>query len=245
MTCRILHGDHTSESFNVQLGVRQWWHLSPFIFLLAIEWVMRDKQTKNKMAFSGLYSISWTIWTLHKTLLYCHTTMNRCWRKQPPFNQQLRRLAQDHYIGDIGDECQHWQNRSNQNWWQWVRRCHFSHLRGQHSGHNWQYGSRHPNQGRKKVGQRTFLFGTFWTHVHNQDQQKLEYLTAMWKQSSFELRRTNVSSDKREQSFINVCLRGILRWPNCINNKDLCQQTNQLLPPLQIRKRKLTWIVHN
>ena len=58
--------------------------------------------------------------------------------------------------------------------------------------------------------------------------------------------RTNVSSDKRVQSFVNKCLRRILRiwWPNYINNKELWQQTNQLPPPLQIRKRKWTWIGH-
>ena len=44
---------------------------------------------------------------------------------------------------------------------------------------------------------------------------------------------TNVSSDKGVQS-INKCLRRILRiwWPNCINNQELWQQTNQLPPPL-------------
>ena len=58
--------------------------------------------------------------------------------------------------------------------------------------------------------------------------------------------RTNVSSDKRVQSFVNKCLRRILRiwWPNYINNQELWQQTNQLPPPLQIRKRKWTWIGH-
>ena len=58
--------------------------------------------------------------------------------------------------------------------------------------------------------------------------------------------RTNVSSDKRVQSFISKCLHRILRiwWQNCINNKELWQQTNQLPPPLQIRKRKWTWIGH-
>ena len=58
--------------------------------------------------------------------------------------------------------------------------------------------------------------------------------------------RTNVSSDKRVQSFINKCLHRIIRilWPNCISNQELWQQTNKLHPSLQIRKRKWTWIGH-
>jgi hypothetical protein len=57
--------------------------------------------------------------------------------------------------------------------------------------------------------------------------------------------RTVVSSMKI-QSFINKCLTRILRifWPNRTTNNDLWQETKQLRPTLQIRRRKWTWIGH-
>ena len=54
MTCRILHGDDMSESFNVQTGVRQECLLSPFLFLLAIDWVMRETTNDRN-------GIQWTL----------------------------------------------------------------------------------------------------------------------------------------------------------------------------------------
>ena len=58
--------------------------------------------------------------------------------------------------------------------------------------------------------------------------------------------RTTKVADRQIQSFINRCLRRILKiwWPACISNQDLWDHTGQLPPPLQIRKRKLTWIGH-
>ena len=58
--------------------------------------------------------------------------------------------------------------------------------------------------------------------------------------------RTTKVSDRQIQSFINRCLRRILKiWlPNRISNQDLWDRTSQLPPPTQIRERKWTWIGH-
>ena len=42
MTCRILHRGDTPESINVQTGIRQGCLLSPFLFLLVIDWAIRQ-----------------------------------------------------------------------------------------------------------------------------------------------------------------------------------------------------------
>ena len=47
MSNRIIHDGKTSESFNVLTGVRQGCLLSPFLFLLAIDWIMHET-TVNK-----------------------------------------------------------------------------------------------------------------------------------------------------------------------------------------------------
>lgn len=42
MRCQVLHEGGISETFEVLTGVRQGWLLSPFLFLLCIDWVMKE-----------------------------------------------------------------------------------------------------------------------------------------------------------------------------------------------------------
>ena len=58
--------------------------------------------------------------------------------------------------------------------------------------------------------------------------------------------RTTVATTKKVQTFINSCLRGILRirWPITINNKDLWQRTNQRPADAEIMMRRWRWIGH-
>ena len=57
MTCRIAHAGQLSESFEVKTGVRQGCLLSPFLFLLVIEWIMKTTTTGRNNG------IQWTLWT--------------------------------------------------------------------------------------------------------------------------------------------------------------------------------------
>ena len=42
MGCRVVHADQISEKFQVKTAVRQGCLLSPFLFLLVIDWIMRE-----------------------------------------------------------------------------------------------------------------------------------------------------------------------------------------------------------
>ncbi|GFR62101.1 LINE-1 retrotransposable element ORF2 protein [Elysia marginata] len=55
--CRIVHDGQLTDRFNIRTGVRQGCLLSPFLFILAIDWLMREttKGVKN--------GIQWTLWT--------------------------------------------------------------------------------------------------------------------------------------------------------------------------------------
>ena len=57
MSCKVLHAGQLSESFEVKTGVRQGCLLSPFLFLLVIDWIMKTT-TKGKKN-----GIQWTLWT--------------------------------------------------------------------------------------------------------------------------------------------------------------------------------------
>ena len=57
MTCRVIDEGQFSRQFRVQTGVRQDCLLSPFHFLLVIDWIMKmtTKQRRN--------GSQWTLWS--------------------------------------------------------------------------------------------------------------------------------------------------------------------------------------
>ena len=56
-TCNVTHAGRLTESFQVKTGVRQGCLLSPFMFLVAIDWIMKTT-TKNRRN-----EIHWTLWS--------------------------------------------------------------------------------------------------------------------------------------------------------------------------------------
>ena len=57
MSCKIAHAGQLSESFEVKTGVWQGCLLSPFLFLLVIDWIMKTTTTGRNNG------IQWTLWT--------------------------------------------------------------------------------------------------------------------------------------------------------------------------------------
>ena len=55
VTCKVLHGGDAKEKFQVLTGVRQACILLPFLFLMAIDWAMRQTTQREKNC------IQWTI----------------------------------------------------------------------------------------------------------------------------------------------------------------------------------------
>ncbi|VDP50123.1 unnamed protein product [Schistosoma mattheei] len=52
--CKIVHGGQLTKSFEVKTGVRQGCLLSPFLFLLVIDWIMKTSTSE------GNHGIQWT-----------------------------------------------------------------------------------------------------------------------------------------------------------------------------------------
>ena len=57
MACQVVHGGQLTRHFDVKTDVRQGCLLSPFLFLLAIDWVMRQTTDGQREG------IQWTLWT--------------------------------------------------------------------------------------------------------------------------------------------------------------------------------------
>ena len=79
--CRVIHSGQLTKHFEVKTGVRQGCLLSPFLFLLVIDWIMKTctKQRRN--------GIQWTVNTqLEHLALLSH---NRCRRRQVNWQPSL------------------------------------------------------------------------------------------------------------------------------------------------------------
>ena len=57
LSCKIAHAGQLSKSFEVKTGARQGCLLSPFLFLLVIDWIMKTTTTGRNNG------IQWTLWT--------------------------------------------------------------------------------------------------------------------------------------------------------------------------------------
>ena len=57
MSCRVVHRGQLSDCFNVRTGVCQGCLLSPFMFLLVIDWIMRTTTEGKK---NGVQRTPWT-----------------------------------------------------------------------------------------------------------------------------------------------------------------------------------------
>ena len=56
LSCKVIHGAQLTEAFGIQTGVRQGCLLSPFLFLLAIDWIMKSSIDNTRQG------IQWNMW---------------------------------------------------------------------------------------------------------------------------------------------------------------------------------------
>ena len=56
-SCRVVHEGQLTEKFEVKTGVRQGCLLSPFLFILAIDWIMQAVTNQKRNG------IQWTLWS--------------------------------------------------------------------------------------------------------------------------------------------------------------------------------------
>ena len=249
MVCRVIHRGQLTDAFQVHTGVRQGCLMSPFLFLLAIDWVMKQS-TEDKRN-----GIQWMMWTQLDDLdfaddlaLLSHTqqqmqdktntiatnsarlglSIHRGKSKilrvnaadTSPINlegEALEEVEEFTYLGSIVDK----QGGTDAD----VRvrtgkaRGAFIQLKNIWSSRD------------LAITTKIRIFNTNVKSV-------LLYGVETW--------RTTVRTINKIQTFINNCLRQILRihWPDTISNKDLWQRTNQRPAEEEIIKRRWRWIGH-
>ena len=250
MTCQVVHQGKVTKKFEVKTGVRQGCLLSPFLFLLAIDWVMK-KTTEGRRN-----GIQWTLWNQLEDL---------------DFADDLALLSHSHQ--QMQDKTSRLESASSQVGLNIHPRktqvmkmnaasidpvtldgCSLEEVE------SFTYlGSIIDKQGgtdadvKARIGKARTAFTllrNIWRSPQLLTKTKLQFFNSNVKAVLLygsETWRTTKTTMRKVQTFINSCLRKILRiyWPETISNRELWQRTGQLAAEEEIKRRKWRWIGHS
>ena len=249
MTCKVVHDRQLTDAFQVKTGVRQGCLLSPFLFLLAIDWVMKTStaQTRN--------GIQWTLWTQLDDLdfaddlaLLSHT--------QQQMQEKTDAVAETSAC--LGLNIHRGKSKVLK-----VNAANTTPIRLENEAleevENFTYlGSTVDKQGgtdadiQTRIGKARTAFHQLknvWGSTDLTTNIKIRIFNTIVKPVLLygaETWRTTVTTMKRIQTFINTCLRRILqiRWPDRISNEELWQRTRQQPVEEEVLQRRWRWIGH-
>ena len=249
MKCRVRHEGHLSEEFDITTGVRQGCLLSPFLFLLAIDWIMKQT-TEGKRN-----GIQWTLLdqlddldfaddiallshtkkqmqdktdllatNASKTGLRINIKKTKVLRANTKHHETLK--LQGNEIEDVEE---------------------FTYLGSIVDSKG---GTERDVKARIGKARTAFtLLAKIWKARNISLKTKLRIFNSNVKSVLLygaETWKLNKSIITKLQTFVNRCLRRILNiwWPQKISNEDLWKNTNETPILYQIRHRKWGWIGH-
>ncbi len=249
MSCRVIHGGQLTDSFQVRTGVRQGCLLSPILFLLVIDWIMKTitRESRN--------GIQWTLWKQLEDLDFAddlallshnHQQMqdktNMLAAKSTQLGLSIHKdktkilrinstsIEQITLNGSSLEECQSF--------------TYLGSILDKYGGTDADVKSR--------IGKARAAFiqlKNIWTSRELSLTTKIRIFNSNVKSVLLygaETWRMTKTTTERVQTFLNNCLRRILRirWPDTISNMNLWESTRQLPVENEIRKRRWGWIGH-
>lgn len=248
-SCRIIHNGRLTESISVQTGVRQGCLLSPMLFLIVIDWIMKRTTTGMNTG------IQWTLTGQLEDLDFADDVCLLSHKQQHAQNK-LNRLADE--AGKTGMKIN-------------IRKTELMKLNNKQ-----EIPIQLKSTNIKETEKFTYLGSVVSTDGGTDEDTKSRISKArtafiilhpIWKSSALSLKNkirifnTNVkavllygsetwretkTNTNKLQAFVNRCLRQILgiRWPDKITNESLWVKTNQKPVDIDIRSRKWRWIGH-
>ena len=248
MACQVVHGGQLMRRFNMKTGVRQGCLLSPFLFLLTINWVMRQTTDGQRDC------IQWTLWTQLDDLDFADDLALLSHNQQQMQNKTTSLAFHASQVGLYIHP-----NKTK------IQKINTSSREAVKLGDNnleevktFTYlGSVMNQQGgtdadvKTRIGKARAAFialKNIWRSNLITSRTKIRLFNSNVKSVLLygaEPWRTTKTTIKRVQTFINSCLRKILKihWPNTISNADLWERTNQVTAEEEIRRR-WRWIGH-
>ena len=249
MNCQVVHQGKLSKKFEVKAGVRQGCLLSPFLFLLAIDWIMKGttEGTRN--------GIQWTLWNQLEDLDFADDLALLAHSHQQIQDKTSKLKTISSQVGlDIHPQKTQIMKMNTPN----ADPVTLGGNRIDEVESFTYLGSIVDRQGgtdadvKSRIGKARAAFimlRNIWRSRQLLTKTKLRFFNSNVKAVLLygsETWRTTKSTTKKIQTFINGCLRKILQihWPETISNRDLWQRTGQLEADKEIRRRRWRWIGH-
>ena len=248
-TCHIIHNGKLTHPFKVETGVRQGCILSPTIFLIVIDWIMKETTQGNKTG------IQWTF-TKHLEDLDFADDIDLLSHKQQHAQEKLSRLAAEAEktglkINIKKTEVMRINNKQNtpiqlngENIRETDKFTYLGSIVSKDGGADNDVKSRtnkarHAFNTLRQIWNSKALSINTKTRIFNTNVKSvLLYGSETWKVTK--------TINNKLQSFVNKCLRHILniRWPDTISNTSLWEKTKQDPIHIEIKRRKWGWIGH-
>lgn len=248
-SCQIIHKGKLTNPFAVRTGVRQGCMLSPTIFLIVMDWIMRRTTEGNSTG------IQWTLTQQLEDLDFADDVSLLSHERQHA-QSKLTRLAEEaEKVGLKINTKKTVVMRLNN------RQEHSLHLQGEDLIDTNRYvylGSVVSSDGgadedaKCRINKARFAFNSLrpiWNSKALSQRSKVRIFNTNVKAVLLygsETWRVKCSITNKLQTFVNKCLRRILniRWPEKISNAVLWDRTNQNPVAQDIKKRKWGWIGH-
>ena len=249
MACQVVHGGKLTRRFNVKTGVRQGCLLSPFLFLLAIDYIMKKTTdgTRN--------GIQWTVWTQLDDLDFADDLALLSHSHQQMQDKTSRLESTSSQVGldihpqktqvlKVNTTCTEPVKLKMNNLEEVETFTYLGSVIDQQGGTDADVKTR--------IGKARAAFVTLknvWKSHQMTTSTKIRLFNSNVKSVLLygsETWRTTKTTIQKIQAFINTCLRKILRihWPETISNADLWQRTKQLPAEDEIKRRRWRWIGH-
>ena len=249
MACRVIHAGQLTDSFMVKTGVRQGCLLSPFLFLLAIDWIMK-KTTKNRRN-----GIQWTPWSQLEDLDFADdlALLSHSHKQMQEKTEQLNTVSTQLGLNINRSKTKTMKaNTKNNNpitlnGEPLEETDAFTYLG---STINKTGGTEEDVKARIQKARVAFIMlRKIWRAKRIKINTKMRLFNSNVKAVLLygaETWRTTQKTLKKIQTFINTCLRRILhlKWTDKVPNTTLWKTTKQLPIENEIKKRKWRWIGH-
>lgn len=248
-TCHVIHDGKLTEPFSVQTGVRQGCLLSPTIFLIVIDWIMRQSTADQKTGIQ---------WTFTKQLEDLDFADDICLlsHKWQHAQEKLCRVAEEARktglqinirkteVMRINSRQQDPVKLDQKEIKEVDKFVYLGSVVSKDGGAD--------EDIRCRINKARYAFNTLrpiWRSTSLSLSNKIRIFNTNVKSVLLygsETWRTTRTNMHKLQTFTNRCLRNILgiRWPITVSNEQLWNKAGQVPIAVDIRKRRWGWIGH-